>query len=130
MEHQVSGQDAGLALIYVPCGSEEEAVTIARTLLEEGLIACGNIYPSRSIYRWEGAIADEREFLLLCKTARSRTYAAQRRIEQLHSYEIPCILTFAPETVNAPYLSWVNGEVSAPRTMDRGRGLQPEGGPV
>src|SRR5436305_14294520 len=78
--------------LYVACGSEDEGASIARTLLAEGLIACGNRYQSRSIYSWEGRTTDEQECLLICKTARSRVAAAERRLAELHSYEIPCIL--------------------------------------
>src|SRR5207245_1722187 len=100
-----------IALIYVPCGSEEDAARIARQLLNERLIACANIYASRSLYNWKGDLADETEHVLICKTANSRAKAAVKRIEQLHTYEIPCIIRLRPEQVNRAYAAWVLGEV-------------------
>src|SRR5207248_8535321 len=47
-------QNRGVVLIYCPCGSEEEAVRIARELLDRRLIACANIHESRSLYFWKG----------------------------------------------------------------------------
>ena len=56
-------------VILVTAGSEKEAETIATTLVNERLAACVNITsPVRSIYRWEGKIADDREWLLVIKS--------------------------------------------------------------
>ncbi len=56
-------------VVLVTCGSEEEALKISRFLVEERLAACVNLVsPIRSIYRWEGKIWDEREWLLVIKT--------------------------------------------------------------
>jgi periplasmic divalent cation tolerance protein len=100
-----------VALIYVPCGSDDEATRIARTLLDERLIACGNIYESRSLYRWEGALVDEREHVLVCKTLVSKAQEAEKRIVQLHSYDVPCVISIMPAHVNIEYASWVAGEI-------------------
>ena len=107
-----------LIILYVPCGSEEEAAHIALELISEGLIACGNVHASRSLYRWQDKIADETEFVLWAKTTRARAEAAARRIQELHSYEIPCILTISPEAVNSSYEKWVAGEVSGLRAPE------------
>src|SRR5947209_3035932 len=108
------GSEGQLVLLYVPCGSDEEAASIARTLLAERLIACGNLYQSRSIYNWEGRTLDETECLLICKTVRSRVAAAERRIAELHSYQIPCIVRVNSEHVNRAYEAWVLEQLIAP----------------
>ncbi len=108
-----NGQNDEISLHYVPCGSEEEAANIARTLLAEHLIACGNIYPSRSVYVWRGDVAEEQEYLLLCKTSPSRLDPAARRVEQLHSYEIPCIIRFETARANGSYAAWVRENVES-----------------
>ena len=52
-------------VVLVTCGSEEEAQKIAHSLVEERLAACVNVIsPVRSIYRWEGKILDEKEWIL------------------------------------------------------------------
>jgi len=101
-----------LILLYVPCGSEDEARRIAGLLLREHLIACGNIYESRSLYYWKGELADEPEQVLLCKTTPARAAAAATRIRQVHSYDSPCILRIEPASANHEYASWVHSEVS------------------
>ena len=109
-------QNNGVVLIYCPCGSEEEAVRIARGLLDRRLIACANVHESRSLYFWKGELADEKEHILICKTTSSRTDAAERAIRDMHSYELPCIMRLEPAKVNDDYAKWVFGEVAGQRS--------------
>ena len=101
-----------LILIYVPCGTEDEATALANALIEKGLIACANIHASRSLYRWEGSLVDEEEQILLCKTTQSSADPAEALIKEMHSYELPCILRLRPDHVNPEYAAWVVGETS------------------
>lgn len=100
---------AGTArLVLVMAGSEDEAASIARTLVDERLAACVNIVgPARSIYRWRGAIEDVREYLLLIKT-RARLYSkVERRVRELHSYEVPEVVALPFASGSHPYLEWL-----------------------
>lgn len=103
-----------VSILYVPCGSDEEAVRIATALINEKLVACGNIVASRSLYYWEGKIADEVEQILLCKTTEDKVEAARERISQLHSYEIPCIIEVEAASANSAYARWVQTRVGFP----------------
>jgi periplasmic divalent cation tolerance protein len=105
----------------VPCGGETEAKELASRLLDERLIACANIYASWSLYRWKGETADELEQVLVCKTLSSRSEAAAARIQQLHSYEVPCILTVTPARASSQFYSWVCGEVAEVEQADDDR---------
>ena len=105
-------KEDNLVILYVPCSSEEEAAKLATALLAERLIACGNIYRSRSMYRWEGTITDESEFVLFAKTTRALSAMATTRVKELHSYELPCVIAIEPDGVNEEYARWVAGEVS------------------
>ena len=100
-------------LIYVPCGSEEEAVAICSALLERSLVACGNIIASRSLYRWEGQQSDEVEHILICKTVPALADQVEAAVKELHSYTLPCILRFVPALVNDDYAAWVEQSVAA-----------------
>jgi len=106
-----------LVILYVPCGSEEEAAAMARELLSERLIACGNIYPSRSLYMWKGELADATEYVLFAKTTGARANEATLRINDLHSYDVPCVLTIMPSAVNNVYYEWVAAQVSGMHEM-------------
>lgn len=121
---------SNIALLYVPCGSEDEATSIARTLLQERLIACANIYRSRSLYMWKGALSDEEEHVLFCKTAPSRVGAVERRVRALHTYEVPCILQMQAAHVNHDYAAWVAGEVLGPEPVLATGQVQQESSPA
>lgn len=95
-------------VVFVTCGSEEEALRIARTLVEESLAACANIVsPLRSIYRWEGKIWDEKEWLLIIKTQESRFEDLARRVKDLHSYSVPEIIALPIVKGSLHYLTWI-----------------------
>lgn len=98
----------GVAVVLVTAPNEENAALIARTLVEEGLIVCANLLPNvRSIYKWEGSIADEREVLMVMK-APARTYPAlQARILSLHPYTVPEVLRLDVPEGSPAYVQWV-----------------------
>lgn len=95
-------------MVFVTTASEEEASTIARHLVETRLIACANIVGAvRSIFSWEGKVADEREALMILKSHADRFDELTRKIKALHSYSVPEIIAI-PITQGLPeYLQWV-----------------------
>jgi periplasmic divalent cation tolerance protein len=101
--------DAGLRLLL--CTAPADAAPgIARALLEAKLIGCANLVPAvRSLYWWEGAIQDDAEVVLLIETPAELAEQAVAELERLHPYDVPKILTLAPEAANAPYLTWLRG---------------------
>jgi periplasmic divalent cation tolerance protein len=102
-------------LVLVTCPQPELAARLARTLVEEGLAACGNLVPGlRSIYRWEGETVDEPEVLLLLKTTAARFEALRERVVALHPYQVPEVISLVVDAGHAPYLAWVAGGVDAP----------------
>lgn len=99
-------------VVFVTCGSAEEAEKIARALVEERLAACVNISaPIRSLYRWEGKLCDDQEVLLVIKTARALFDRVRRAVEKLHSYQVPEVICL-PVIDGAPnYLNWLSAAV-------------------
>lgn len=96
-------------VVLVTCGSEEEALRISRALVEEHLAACINlISPVRSIYRWEGEILDEKEWLLVIKTQSQRFDELEKRVRSLHSYSVPEIISLPIQKGSSKYLRWIN----------------------
>jgi periplasmic divalent cation tolerance protein len=95
-------------IVLVTCGSEEEALKIANALVEEHLAACANIIsPIRSIYRWEGKIWDEREWLLIIKTQSHRFAELEKKVKSLHSYSVPEIVSLSITEGSSLYLNWL-----------------------
>ena len=92
--------------------SAEKAAEVARILVEEQLCACVNLIPAvRSIYRWEGAVAEESETLALIKTTNERFPPLADRLRSLHPYEVPEIIALDVADGHAPYLAWVASSV-------------------
>ena len=95
-------------VVLITCGSEEEAAKIANSLVEERLAACVNIIsPVRSIYRWEGKIWDEKEWLLMIKTQKKRFEDLEKKVKSLHSYSVPEIVALPIVEGSASYLKWL-----------------------
>lgn len=96
-------------LVITTTDSISSARTIALKLVESGDAACVNILQvSESVYKWEGNIQQQREFLLLCKTSDSGSGRLFKSIEKLHPYEVPEILEISTSSVSEKYEKWIN----------------------
>ena len=96
-------------VVLVTAGSAEEAARIGRTLVEERLAACVNVVgPIHSIYRWEGAVEDAREWLLVLKARAADFGALEARVRALHSYAVPEVLALPVYGGAAAYLAWLD----------------------
>lgn len=103
-----------ISLLYVTCASLEEAAKIGRALVEERLVACANIIPGmRSIYRWQGKLAEESECVLILKTRAQLVEKATARVKALHSYSVPCVLELPVGRGHQPYIDWLLAETSS-----------------
>ena len=101
-----------IALTTVP--DEAAGVKIANALVAERLAACVNILPQmQSIYRWQGRIESASERLLLMKTTRDCYAALQRRVGELHPYDVPELVAVAIAAGLPAYLQWLNDETNA-----------------
>jgi len=98
-------------VVLVTASSEEEAERIARTVVEEKLAACVNVLPRvRSFYRWKGEMNDATECLMIAKTRRELFDALEKRVLELHSYEVPEVVALEIEESAVPYLDWIAAE--------------------
>jgi periplasmic divalent cation tolerance protein len=96
-------------VVFITASKEDEAVTIARALVEEGLAGCVNIVRNiRSIYRWQGKIEDDKEVLMIAKTKKKLFKALEKKVKGLHSYTVPEIIALPIVTGSNDYLKWLN----------------------
>ena len=101
-------------VVLATCAGEEEAVRIARRLVEKRLAACVNVHGAmRSIYRWQGQVECDPERQVVIKTARGRLSALEARLRALHPYEMPEFVVLSAEAGSAAYLAWVAAEVGS-----------------
>lgn len=87
--------------------SREAASEAARTLVSERLAACANIAEISSVYTWRGKLEEGPEFLCVFKTAPGNLADLERRIAELHPYEVPEIAR-VPASFNGPYSRWLS----------------------
>ncbi len=99
------------SIIYITAGSMDEAKSIGRTLVEERLAACANIFPITSIFRWKDKIEEAGEFGIIVKTRTDKVKDIENRVRQIHSYEVPCIVSFKIGSGSEDYLKWIGESV-------------------
>lgn len=103
--------DELVAFITCPPSSGQ---ALAKALLEEKLAACVNILPAvHSLYFWQGQLQNENEELLIVKTTKEVWDQFQRRVKELHSYEVPEIIAIPVVCGYGPYLDWIQSNVLA-----------------
>jgi len=101
-------------VVLVTAPDAEVGARIARALVAEGLAACVNLVPGvRSIYRWQGAVHDDAEVLLIAKTRAALVSALGDRVRALHPYELPEVIALPVATGSEPYLEWLRGAAEA-----------------
>lgn len=98
---------AGLALVLTTVPDSSAGETLVGTLLDERLIACGNLVPGiLSLYRWEGAIAREREVMIVMKVDPAGVDRLFERIAELHPYSVPELIELPVSGVSEAYRRW------------------------
>jgi periplasmic divalent cation tolerance protein len=95
-------------VVFSTCADETQAGQLASVLVEARLAACVNIVPHvRSIYRWQGAVEQSDECLLVIKSSRALFEELRRELNAAHSYELPEAIAIPIVEGSAPYLEWI-----------------------
>jgi periplasmic divalent cation tolerance protein len=110
----MSSTPSELIVVLMTAANREEGNRIAESLVEKRLAACVQVLPEmQSVYRWQGEVARESEVMLLAKTTLDRFDELDRAVREIHSYETPEIIALPITAVSAPYLDWLQEEVSS-----------------
>jgi periplasmic divalent cation tolerance protein len=103
---------ANSRIVLTTIGTLEKAEALANALVERRLAACVNMVgPIRSIYRWQGTIEREQEYLLLIKTTAERAADLAAAFAELHPYELPERVELTIEGGSDAYLQWLSAQV-------------------
>ena len=95
-------------VVLTTAGSHDEARKLAHELVDRRFAACVNIVPRiESVYRWEGKIKSDEEWLLVIKTSTSRFPSVRDAIKELHSYDLPECIMLNIEGGADDYLRWI-----------------------
>ncbi len=105
---------AELCVVLVTAPDEETGRRLARLVVDRRLAACVNLVPGiSSTYRWEGAVREDTEVLLLVKTLPDRLAALESALRAAHPYDVPEIVALPSLATHGPYLAWVRTEAGA-----------------
>ncbi len=92
------------------CGSTNAARELARGIVEAQLAACVQLLEIASVFRWEGAIQDDDEVLLLMKTRRDRLEPLEIFIDAHHEYDVPELVVLPVQGGSNEYLAWIDAQ--------------------
>ncbi len=98
----------GYLVVLTSVGSEEQANLLADQLVVRRHAGCVNIVKvHRSVYRWQGRVFDDNEFLLIAKTTDEEYPAIEQAIQELSNYDLPEVIAFSVARGEAKYLEWI-----------------------
>jgi periplasmic divalent cation tolerance protein len=97
-----------MLMVFTTFANADDAARAVRTLVEERLIACGNLLPGvRSLYRWEGKLEDQSEVMVIMKTRKQDWTALISRLHELHPYQVPECVAVRIASGAPKYMAWL-----------------------
>ena len=97
-------------MLYTTLPNKNITKKIASILANESLVACVNFFPIESVYRWKGKLTEDKEYALIMKTRKSLYKKVEKRLNEIHPYEIPAIVSYEIKEGLSDYLSWIRKE--------------------
>lgn len=94
-------------VVQTTCDKKEEAENIAKVLLEKRLAACIQITKTDSFYTWEEEFCNDKEYLLNIKTKKKNFKKIESKIKELHSYDLPEIISIKIEKCSKEYKKFI-----------------------
>jgi uncharacterized protein involved in tolerance to divalent cations len=101
-------------VVFITASNDAEAERIAGALVEERLAACVNVGPGcRSFYRWDGALQQDQEVLMIVKSNHSSFPELEKRVVELHSYDVPEVIAVDLTGISTGYLAFLKDSISS-----------------
>lgn len=93
-------------VFYITHPSQKHAQRISDELISKRYVACTNIYPMSSEYRWQGKVEKDEEWVSICKTSYDNIDNVEKLVGELHDYDVPCISHWEA-SANTEYEKWI-----------------------
>ena len=120
----------GAIVVITTVGTQDQANLLAEELVDRHHSCCVNIVRiARSVYRWQGRICDDSEYMLIIKSMDYEYPKIEAAIQELHSYDLPEILCFDVTRGEAGFLAWIAGCLERGKEADEGEGSEPSAAP-
>ncbi len=95
-----------MALVRTTVELEEQARGLARRLIETDVACCVHVQRIDSVYRWDGAVEEAREWLVEARVPTDGTEACWLAMQDGHPYDVPLVEIVAETRVNGAYARW------------------------
>jgi len=102
---------SGETIVIFSTAPSDKSESLVRMLLDKKIVACVNVVPVHSYYRWKGEFCSEPEHLLIAKTTKEKVKDVIAAIKAHHTYEVPEIIALPVIDGHPPYLEWVHQEI-------------------
>ena len=101
-------------VVFVTCGTQEQAEQLAKSLVEKRLAACVNLLPGiTSWYWWEKKLTQDQEVLLMMKSSRKKFAELEKEVLRLHAYAVPEVIALQIVEGSENYLNWIDSSVKS-----------------
>ncbi|MCB9481829.1 MAG: divalent-cation tolerance protein CutA [Desulfobacteraceae bacterium] len=95
-------------IVYITAKNNDEAQFIAMDLVNQNLAACVNIIGTiNSFYKWNNKVENNFEVALIAKTTSENESDLIEHVKKIHSYEVPCIISFDISSGNSEFVKWI-----------------------
>jgi len=98
-----------ISLVYITFDKKEEADSLCNLLVKERLVAGVHLYPIEAIFHWKQEVVHRGEYIAVVQSSIKLWPTLRDRIEELHSFEVPCIMMVEAE-VNDSFALWIDTE--------------------
>ena len=104
-------ESSGL-VVFISFADAESAHAVGRSLVTDELAACVHVLPGiAAVYRWQGAVEEDPQTLLICKTTEEAWPRLLARAHDLHSDVVPEIIALPIVKGLPAYLAWMRDVV-------------------
>lgn len=94
--------------VYITFPNKKEALKVGEILVKEKLATCVNVIPNvKSIFYWKNKLERSNEVILIAKVSERNYEKLEKRVKELHSYEVPCITALKVEKGYKKFVEWV-----------------------
>lgn len=100
-----------IAVVTTTVATDAEARRLAQLILQARLAACVQVEPITAYFRWQGALQEDREFRLACKTVPRAVHPLLALVRAHHPYALPQLLVQVLEG-STEYADWVDAQVA------------------
>ncbi|NUT33912.1 MAG: divalent-cation tolerance protein CutA [Hamadaea sp.] len=105
--------ETDIVVVVTTTDSADAAHELARSAVTAKLAACAQVFgPMTSVYWWNGAVDEAREWRVEFKTTAQRAVDLRDHLRGVHSYDVPEIVSLPITDGAESYLSWVRASVS------------------